>query len=151
MWCDLSTYERRIIYSRSSKGTYLNGKKIVVSSTKDLLQSFLATGFPYNAEEKIDRILACFTKFIQKGVPVRRLGSAALDMAYVAAGRFDGYWETGLGAWDCAAAQVIITEAQGKITHWDGSIFQLQENNNNIVVSNGIIHEEILQHLKENL
>jgi len=143
-------YEELFI-AEKDKGAYLNGEKIGVTKTQMLEQSFLATGFPYNMDENPHHIIENFSNFIKMGIPIRRLGSATLDMTYVAAGRFDGYWETGLGAWDCAAAQVIINEAGGKITNWDGSEFKLADKNNTLLVSNGHIHDEMVQKLKEML
>jgi len=141
-------YEELFI-AEKNKGAYLNGKKISASKINKLKNAFLATGFPYNMDQNPYHITETFTHFIKKGIPIRRLGSAALDLAYVAAGRFDGFWETGLGAWDCAAAQIILTEAGGKITNWDGSKFILSENNNTILATNGYIHEEMANQLKD--
>jgi myo-inositol-1(or 4)-monophosphatase len=101
-------------------GAYLNGRRIHVSSTTELQQSLLVTGFPYNAWDTPLDNFANFVKFGKRSRGVRRLGSAALDLAYVGAGRFDGFWELALNPWDVAAGGLICEEAGATVTNVDG-------------------------------
>lgn len=105
--------------AEKNNGSYLNEKKIQVSSTDKLEKAFLATGFPYNLKENPHHCIEHFTSILRQGVPIRRLGSAAIDLAYLAAGRFDGYFEVGLSPWDVAAGKLLVEEAGGNVTRWD--------------------------------
>ena len=138
-----------LFIAEKGKGAYLNGKKINVSKVESLDNAFLATGFPYNLNSNPEKCIERFVDIIKTGIPIRRLGSAALDLAYLAAGRFDGYWETNLGAWDCAAGILLIEEAQGKISDWKGNKFILSPSNNSIVGSNVKIHEPLINILRK--
>lgn len=123
-------------------GAYLNNKKLCVSATDTLADAILVTGFPYNIHENPRNAIGHFARIIGKGLPVRRLGSAALDLAYVAAGRFDGFWEVQLHPWDVAAGQLLIEEAGGKITHYDNSAYSME--NPTILATNGkALHNEL--------
>src|SRR5579883_887068 len=102
------------------QGAYLNGKKISVSHEADFSKTLLVTGFPYNARENPDHCIDHFVNFLKRGRPVRRLGSAALDLAYVASGRLDGFWEVSLNPWDVAAGSLLLKEAGGTITDMRG-------------------------------
>jgi myo-inositol-1(or 4)-monophosphatase len=102
------------------KGAYLNGRRLQVSSATELQRSLLATGFPYNAWNTPQDNFANFVKFAKLTQGVRRLGSAALDLCYVAAGRFDGYWEISLNAWDVAAGGLICEEAGARVSNVSG-------------------------------
>jgi len=127
------------------QGAFANGKKVTVSQTGDLLHSLLATGFAYIREETQQNNQANFNRLNLKVHGVRRLGSAALDLCYVACGRFDGFWELHLSPWDVAAGSLIVTEAGGRVTEIDG-----QDNyiyGQNIVASNGKIHSLICENL----
>jgi myo-inositol-1(or 4)-monophosphatase len=128
-------------------GAYLNGSKIGTSLTKELDRSFLAVGFPYNIELNPLHCIEQFTRSLHKGMPLRRLGSAAIDLAYVASGRFDGYWETVLSPWDFAAGVLLVKEAGGRVTQIDGSSNTFHTKNS-VVASNGLLHEELLSHLR---
>ncbi|MGD2278536.1 MAG: inositol monophosphatase family protein [Candidatus Omnitrophota bacterium] len=130
--------------AEEGKGAFLNKKRIKVSNTKELGYSLLATGFAYNIEGKLQN-LDYFTKMIKSAQAVRRLGSAALDLCYVACGRLDGFWELGLKPWDTAAGQLLVKEAGGKITAIDGKTFDIY--GDDIVASNGYFHEEFLSKL----
>ncbi|MFW6232929.1 MAG: inositol monophosphatase family protein, partial [Bacteroidota bacterium] len=123
------------------EGAYLNGKKISVSDNGDLSTSFLVTGFPYNVEDNPCRCVDLFVDIVQRGIPIRRLGSAALDLAYVAAGRFDGFWEIGLHPWDVAAGVLLIREAGGKVTQFSGDEYSIHDNT--LLATNGSLHNEI--------
>ncbi|QYO65840.1 inositol monophosphatase family protein [Leptolyngbya sp. 7M] len=121
-------------------GATLNGKSIRVSSTENLSDSLIVTGFPYDFKRK-DDFASHLTAFLLNSRGVRRDGSAAIDMAYVACGRFDGFWEEGLNPWDMAAGKLLIEEAGGWITNYDGSAFSIYRPP--ILASNGRIHKEM--------
>lgn len=128
-------------YATKGNGAYLNGKKINVSQNNKVKDSLLVTGFPYHDEGKLSRFINLFEYFIKNSHGVRRLGSAAIDMAYVACGRFDAFYEYGLNPWDVAAGCIILQEAGGKISDFS--------NDNNylfgkeLIASNGLIHNEL--------
>ncbi len=128
------------------QGATLNGKKIKVSPTPGLNDSLLCTGFPYDRREKIDDYLPIFRAFTMKVQGIRRTGAAALDLCYVACGRFDGFWELKLQPWDKAAAMVILSEAGGTLTDFSGNPLTLDSIQN--AVSNKKIHREMLEVLK---
>lgn len=107
-------------YAWKDGGAYLNGKSIKVSETKLLKDSLLATGFPYYDYHLLDEYMALFKHFMKNTHGVRRLGSAAADLAYLAAGRFEGFYEYSLKAWDVAAGTLIVTEAGGKVSDFSG-------------------------------
>ena len=132
--------------AEGGKGTFLNKKRIKVSNTKELGYSLLATGFAYNIEGKLQN-LDYFTKMIKSAQAVRRLGSAALDLCYVACGRLDGFWELGLKPWDTAAGQILVKEAGGKLTTIDGEAFNIYSKN--VVATNECIHKEMLSTLNK--
>lgn len=123
-------------------GATLNGRHIRVSETEDLNRALLCTGFPYDVRERND-FARHFANFIMHAQAVRRDGSAALDLAYVACGRFDGFWEEGLFPWDVAAGVLLIEEAGGRVSHYDGSRFDIYTPP--IVVSNGLVHEAMMR------
>jgi myo-inositol-1(or 4)-monophosphatase len=129
--------------AQRGRGARLNGKPIRVSTTPSLGASLLSTGFPYDRRER-RRFYLCFWEELMTRVQgVRRTGSAALDLVYVAAGRTDGFWEFGLKAWDIAAGALIVNEARGRVTNMDGSDLDL--NAANIVASNSRIHDELIE------
>lgn len=129
------------------KGAYLNKKKIRASKEKGLNKSFLATGFSYDFKNKADNNIDNFKRFLISSMAVRRAGAAALELCYVACGRFDGFWEMGLKPWDTAAASLIIQEAGGKISHFDGRAFSIYEEN--ILASNSLIHRQMIDVLNK--
>ena len=114
---------RELFTAERGGGAYLNGSPLRVSRAGRLIDALLVTGFPYDIHQHAEAILGLFGAFIRRARAVRRLGSAALDMAYVAAGRFDGFWEDGLKPWDVAAASLLVEEAGGTVTGTDGSPF----------------------------
>jgi myo-inositol-1(or 4)-monophosphatase len=128
------------------KGAFLNGKKIKVSGVKRLDAAFISTGFPYSIHEKPGSQFKHFEKICRKCQAVRRAGSAALDLCYVASGIFDGFWEKDLHPWDTAAGKLMIEEAGGKVTDYQGKKFDIF--NNEIACSNGIVHKEFIKLLK---
>ncbi len=131
-----------LFYAHRGQGSFLNKKRIHVTGEKKMLNSLLATGFPYDiAESKIDN-LENFGRMYKDSRGIRRGGSAALDLCYVACGRFDGFWELKLHPWDTAAGLVIVEEAGGKVTQIDGSKYSIYKNN--IVASNSRIHKQMM-------
>ena len=130
------------------EGAYLNGEKINVSENGKLLESLLATGFPYDIRDSDKDNLDNFVMFYKRGAQaVRRAGSAAIDLAYTACGRFDGFWEMKLHPWDIAAGVLLVTEAGGKITDFNGDKADLFKGE--ILASNGVIHDQMIRVLKE--
>lgn len=111
---------KECFYAWKGGGAYCNGKPIKVSQASSVNDSLIATGFPYNAHGKMDIYLAVLKEFMQQSHGVRRLGSAATDLAYVAAGRFEAFYEYNLNAWDVAAGILLVQEAGGKVTDFDG-------------------------------
>ena len=128
-------------------GARLNDVPMTVSSTPELDVSLLSTGFPYDARTNPDNNLKEYAAFAVRARAVRRLGSALLDLAYVAAGRLDGFWELGLSPWDVAAGGILVEESGGRVTDLHGA--PLDINRPRVVASNGRIHEEILGVLKK--
>lgn len=131
--------------AEKGNGASLNGREIRVSETEKLSEALVVTGFPYNFKEKVN-FSRHLTEFLLYSRGVRRDGSAAIDMAYVACGRFDGFWEEGLNPWDVAAGVLLIEEAGGRVTYYDDSPFSVYQPP--ICASNGLIHGEMLNVLK---
>jgi myo-inositol-1(or 4)-monophosphatase len=128
------------------EGATLNGRRARVSDTSDLNRALLCTGFPYDVRERGD-FARHFRNFIMSAQSVRRDGAAALDLAYVAAGRFDGFYEEGLRPWDVAAGVLLVEEAGGRVTHYDGTPFD--HYHPLIAASNGLVHEAMLAVLQQ--
>lgn len=128
--------------AEKGQGATLNGKPIHVSSKEQVLTSCLVTGFPYTYLDSPNGPLQVFEKLIRKGIPVRRLGSAALDLCWVAAGRFDGFYEHKLNAWDSAAGFLMVEEAGGKVTDLTGAYYNPYQPG--IVATNSLIHDELV-------
>ena len=123
-------------------GATLNGRRIRVSETSDLNEALLCTGYPYDVRGR-GNFAHNFTNFIMHAQSVRRDGSAALDLAYVACGRFDGFWEEGLRPWDVAAGVVLIKEAGGHVSRYDNTPFDIYTPP--IMASNGLVHEAMMR------
>lgn len=130
-------------FAEKGQGAFLNDKPIRVSAQTAAINACLVTGFPYTYINMPNGPLEIFDRFIRKGVPVRRLGSAAIDLCWVAAGRFDGFYEHKLEPWDSAAGYLIVEEAGGKVTDFDGNLFSVYQHR--ILATNGKIHEEMLR------
>ena len=128
-------------------GTFLNDRPVRVSSTGELDKSLLATGFPYDIRESKENNLDYFNAMAVKVQAIRRAGAAALDLAYLAAGRFDGFWELKLKPWDTAAASLMVEEAGGVISDITGDKWHLQSPA--ILASNGLIHEQMIRILQD--
>lgn len=129
-------------FAEKGKGAFLNDKPIRVSEESSAVKACLVTGFPYTYINVPNGPLEVFDRFIRKGVPVRRLGSAAIDLCWVAAGRFDGFYEHKLEAWDSAAGSLMVTEAGGRITDFTGAAFSVYQHR--VLATNGKIHDEML-------
>jgi myo-inositol-1(or 4)-monophosphatase len=131
--------------AKHGAGASLNGRPIRVSRTANLSRALIATGFPYDIRERVPETMARLGRMLGNVQGMRRGGSAALDLAYVACGRLDGFYEENLKPWDTAAGCVIVTEAGGKITTFDGGGFDLAQPN--ILASNGALHKELLSRI----
>jgi myo-inositol-1(or 4)-monophosphatase len=129
--------------AQRGEGAYLNDNKIAVSPIKDISRSLLATGFPYDIRDSKENNLNYFNAMAINVQAIRRAGAAALDLAHLAAGRFDGFWELKLKPWDTAAGCLLVTEAGGVISDIAGQKWQLQSPS--LLASNGLIHEQMIQ------
>ncbi len=129
--------------SVKGEGAFLNGEAIKVSSVNDLNNALLSTGFPYDIRQNPEATLNPFNQFVLNAQGVRRAGAASIDICYMACGRFDGFWELGLKPWDTAAASLILEEAGGKITKYDGSSFSIWIPE--MLASNALLHEQMMK------
>jgi myo-inositol-1(or 4)-monophosphatase len=132
--------------AQKGNGATLNDKKIQVSDKTEVIKSCLVTGFPYTYLDEPNGPLQVFEKFIRQGIAVRRLGSAAIDLCWVAAGRFDGFYEHKLHAWDSAAGFLMVEEAGGKVTDFEGNHYSPYQPH--LLATNGKIHEELLSYVR---
>jgi len=130
------------------QGAHLNDRRMRVSNVANLREALLATGFPYKILDQLDNWVKTFATFLRSTSGVRRAGSAALDLAHVAAGRFDGFWEAGLSQWDMAAGVLLIREAGGLVCDYDGGQDYL--NTGNIVAANPKIFEDMMTIVRNN-
>ncbi len=128
-------------FAQKGMGAFLNDKKITVSNKTEVIKSCLVTGFPYTYLDAPNGPLQVFEKLVRRGVPVRRLGSAAIDLCWVAAGRFDGFYEHNLQAWDSAAGFLMVEEAGGKVTDFKGNPYSPYQPH--LLATNGNIHDEL--------
>ncbi|MGH7984683.1 MAG: inositol monophosphatase family protein [Candidatus Binataceae bacterium] len=136
-------FKNECFVATRGKGARLKGKPIRVSQTDALATALLATGFPYDRRERRRFYLAFWESFMTRTHGVRRTGSAALDLAYVACGRVDGFWEFGLKPWDVAAGALLVAEAGGRVSNMDGT--QLDLSAAQIIASNGRVHREMIE------
>jgi myo-inositol-1(or 4)-monophosphatase len=127
-------------------GAFLNGRPLRVSPAAALVDAVLVTGFPYDVHGRIDEIVGLFGAFVGRARAVRRLGSAALDLCYVAAGRMDGFWESDLKPWDTAGGALIVEEAGGLVTDMDGSAFSSRLRH--VLATNAHLHEPMLDTIR---
>ncbi len=132
-----------IFSARRGKGAYLNGERIQVSENSIPSKSLFVTGFPYNVDENPESVIEQFARFLRRGLLIRRLGSAALDLAYVACGRMEGFWEIGLSPWDTSAGQLMVREAGGRVTHYDGTDYDIYKRS--IIATNSLHHDMIFE------
>jgi myo-inositol-1(or 4)-monophosphatase len=133
---------RELFTAERGVGAWLNGAPLRVSSTAAMIEALLVTGFPYSVHEELDRVVGLFHDFVGRARAIRRLGSAAIDLCWVAAGRMDAFWEAGLNPWDTAAAALLVTEAGGRVTAYDGAAWTPADRT--IVASNGFLHDDML-------
>lgn len=141
---------QELFVAEAGQGTFLNGTKIHVSPISSLNQSILATGFPYNLAENPSHCIDHFIDILRAGIPIRRLGSAAIDFAYTAAGRFEGFFEVSLSPWDCAAGKLLVEEAGGKVSSWHGAPFDIYSRKP-LLATNGHIHTAAIELLNKSL
>ena len=135
--------ERNELFSAiKDRGAYMNKQPIHVSSIKNLSASLLSTGFPYELNEHFYKNIELFKAFFEKSQDIRRAGSAAIDLCYVACSRFDGFWEFDLNPWDVAAGALIVSEAGGKLSDFSGGNFSIYDKQ--VLAANGIIEKEML-------
>jgi myo-inositol-1(or 4)-monophosphatase len=134
---------RELFTAEAGEGSWRNGERLAVSPRAQVIESMLVTGFPYTVHQEAEAFLAVFGKVLKHARAVRRLGSAAIDMCWVAAGRMEGFWEASLKPWDTRAAALILEEAGGKVTGMDGKKWVPDEGH--ILATNGHIHDELLR------
>ena len=137
---------KELFTAEAGVGSWMNGRRLKVSTNATVLESMLVTGFPYNIHQKPDEFLKVFGQVLKQARAIRRLGSAAIDICWVAAGRMDGFWEASLKAWDMRAAALILEEAGGRVTGMAGEQWDPYEGH--ILATNGVIHEEVLAILR---
>jgi myo-inositol-1(or 4)-monophosphatase len=133
---------RELFTAERGGGAFLNGRPMHVSSAGTLLEAVLVTGFPYDVHARVAEIVGLFAEFVGRARAVRRLGSAAIDLCYVAAGRMDGFWERDLKPWDIAGGALMVSEAGGAITNFRGESFKSR--GRDVVASNGHIQQAML-------
>jgi myo-inositol-1(or 4)-monophosphatase len=134
---------RELFTAERGQGARLNGRPLRVSGAATLIDSLLVTGFHYDVQKDPGEVIEMFAAFISRARAVRRLGSAALDLCYVGAGRFDGFWERKLQPWDVAAGALIVTEAGGQVTAMSGGPYASREGS--MLATNGRVHAEMLR------
>jgi myo-inositol-1(or 4)-monophosphatase len=133
---------RELFTAERGGGAYLNGAPLRVSRAERLVDSMLVTGFPYDVHSRVEEIVGLFGAFVAQARAVRRLGSAAIDLCYVAAGRMDGFWESDLKPWDIAGGALIVAEAGGRVSGMDGAPFTSR--GGHVLATNGRIHDAML-------
>lgn len=133
---------QELFTAEQGQGAWLNGAPLRVSRATALIDSLLCTGFPYSVQKKADDLVHVFAEFLKVSRAVRRLGSAAIDLCYVAAGRFDGFWEHSLHPWDVAAGALIVEEAGGRVTNLQGGTYSSREGS--VIATNALIHDAMV-------
>ena len=143
-------FRRELFIAGRGRGSLLNDRRIKVSAAPKLSAALLVTGFPYDRAERADYYCSFFSKFMRISHDVRRMGAASLDLAWLAAGRTDGYWEFGLKPWDVAAGSLLVEEAGGKVTDFSGRPWKKTEDYGaQTLATNGKIHAEMLKIIKK--
>ena len=143
---DPTTHE--LYTALKGKGARLNNRRIRISQTTELTQALIGTGFPFRNPEQVDQYIPVFKEVMTQASGIRRAGAAALDLAYVAAGRLDGFWEDGLNSWDIAAGALLIEEAGGLISDYSNEKHFLD--NGNVITGNAKIHQQLLHIIQKN-
>jgi myo-inositol-1(or 4)-monophosphatase len=138
---------RELFTAERDGGAFLNGVPLHVSSAQHLVDAMLVTGFPYDVHARVDEIVGLFAKFVGRARAVRRLGSAAVDLCWVAAGRLDGFWESDLKPWDIAGGALIVTEAGGRVTTLSGAPFTSR--GGHVLATNGHVHDAMLDVIRD--
>ena len=133
---------KELFTAERGSGAFLNGAPLRVSPAAHLVDAMLVTGFPYDVHARVDEIVGLFAAFVGQARAVRRLGSAAIDLCYVAAGRLDGFWESDLKPWDIAGGALIVAEAGGRVTGTDGGAFSSR--GGHVLATNGRLHDDML-------
>jgi myo-inositol-1(or 4)-monophosphatase len=133
---------RELFSAERGGGAFLNGRPLRVSAAEALVDAMLVTGFPYDVHQRVDEIVGLFGAFVGRARAVRRLGSAAIDLCYVAAGRLDGFWESDLKPWDIAGGALIVAEAGGRVTNLTGQPFTSRAGS--VLATNGLLHDRML-------
>src|SRR5207248_11209202 len=134
---------RELFTAERGAGAFLNGRPLRVSAASSLVDALLVTGFPYDVHARVDEIVGMFAAFIGRARAVRRLGSAAIDLCWVASGRMDGFWESDLSPWDIAGGALIVAEAGGRVTSMSGTPFTSR--GREVLASNGLLHDAMLE------
>lgn len=137
---------RELFTAETGIGSWMNGQRLRVSTHAAVIESMLVTGFPYTVHQEADAFLKTFGQVLKHARAIRRLGSAAIDICWVAAGRMDGFWEASLKPWDTRAAALILEEAGGRVTGMDGGEWIPEDGH--ILATNGVIHREMLDILR---
>ena len=135
-------------YAELGSGSFRNGEQLKVSENSKLGRSLLVTGFPYDINDNPSNALGLFTEIVKVSQGIRRLGSAAIDFCYVAGGSFEGFWEVHLHPWDICAGKLIVEEAGGIITDFDGNPASIHSKQ--ILCTNKLIHHQLLEVIKKN-
>lgn len=138
---------RELFTAERGQGAFLNGAPLSLSGAGALIDAVLCTGFPYDVHETVEEVVGLFRHFVAQARGVRRLGAAALDLCYVAAGRLDGFWEQRLHPWDIAAGALLVEEAGGQVTTFTGAPFCSRVGD--VVASNGRIHNALIETIAE--
>ena len=138
---------RELFTAERGIGAFLNGRRLHVSDAAALVDAVLVTGFPYDVHQRVDEIVGLFAAFVGRARAVRRLGSAAIDLCYVAAGRMDGFWESDLKAWGIAGGALIVEQAGGLVTDMSGAPFSSRAGR--VLASNGVLHEPMLAVIRD--
>jgi len=133
---------RELFTAERGKGARLNGRPLRVSAAEHLVDAMLVTGFPYDVHKRVDEIVGLFGDFVGVARAVRRLGSAAIDLCYVAAGRMDGFWEADLKPWDIAGGALVVAESGGRITSLTGEPFVSR--GGSVLATNGRLHSQMI-------
>jgi len=133
---------KELFTAERGRGAFLNGARMHVSKSETLIDSLLVTGFPYDVHSRIEEIVGLFADFVGRARAVRRLGSGAIDLCWVAAGRMDGFWERDLKPWDIAGGGLLVSEAGGRITDYAGNPFTSRTRT--VLATNGVIHQQML-------